>query len=309
MATRPILILFSISIFVLSQAAVLVRWSQLPVDAIGFWRMALTVPILFVWSWHAGHLKRSNFSDLATWARIVACAVLLFAHWRLWFMAVERTTVANATVCFALSPLLTAVGALVFFREPITARLITAIALGLAGLCVMLWGEFGTIDASALGSVSGRANEGDILGFLSVGCFAGYILVSKSLRTRLPNLVFTFCTYSVVGIGFAGTMIWTATPWANYAPHSWIALVGLTLGPTLLGHAAFTYCLNYLNVNFMTCATLLEPIFAAVTAAWLFGEPIKPATVAAFVLVSAGVLIVYGPNLNFRMKPLTGRDG
>lgn len=209
-------------------------------------------------------------------------------------MAIELTTVANATVCFALSPLFTALGALVFFREPITMRLAIAITLGLSGLAVMVWGNGA--------STTSIGREGDLIGLISVACFSGYILLGKSLRSRLPNLIFTLCTYSLVGVGFAISMFLTETAWVGYPTKSWIALVSLALGPTLLGHAAFTYCLSFLNVNFMTCATLMEPIFAAIASAWLFNEPVKPATIVAFVLVSSGVLILYAKSLNFRVR-------
>ncbi|HEX4922877.1 MAG TPA: DMT family transporter [Bdellovibrionales bacterium] len=294
MSERPryIFLLFSLSIFVLSQAAVLVRWADAPTDVIGFWRMAMTVPILTVWSLRLGQYKIAAFRSRGLWIRILGCAVFLFLHWRLWFLAVQQTTVANATVCFALSPLLTAIGALVFFGERIHARLVIAVLLGLTGVVWMEWGEF---------ALEG-ARRGDLLGLLSTAAFAGYILVSKSIRTRLPNLVFTSVTYGLVGVMFAVCLWAQGQPFTGYPASTWAALAALTLGPTLLGHAVFTYCLNYLNVNLMTCATLFEPIFAAIVAAWAFGEPVRLQTVAAFLLVSLGVLILYAPKVSFRTK-------
>lgn len=289
---RHLLFLFALSIFVLSQAAVLVRWANAPTDVIGFWRMAMTVPILTLWSLKLGQYRLDAFRSRGLWLRILGCAMFLFLHWRLWFLAVQQTTVANATVCFALSPLLTAVGALTFFGERIHARLIVAVSLGLAGVIWMEWGEF---------SLAG-ARRGDLLGLLSTASFAGYILVSKSIRTRLPNLVFTSVTYGIVGLMFAAALAFRGTPVFDYPLSTWAALVALTVGPTLLGHAVFTYCLNYLNVNFMTCATLFEPVIAALVATWVFGEHVTGQTVGAFMLVSLGVLILYGPKINFWVR-------
>jgi drug/metabolite transporter (DMT)-like permease len=192
---------------------------------------------------------------------------------------------------FALTPLLTAVGNYFIFNEKISKRLWFAIFLGMTGMVWMIKD----------GLTSG-AHDGDVLGFLSTACFAGYILSGKDLRNRIDNLEFTFFAYSLVGLYFGLTIALGPTPFFGYETSSWGALLLLAFGPTLLGHAVFTYCLNFLDVNFMTCATLLEPIFAAGVAAILFNEPVSPATLTAFALISLGVLLVYRPNLKHLMK-------
>jgi Integral membrane protein DUF6. len=68
-------------------------------------------------------------------------------------------------------------------------------------------------------------------------------------------------------------------------------LLGLAVGPQLLGHTAFNWSLRYLSATFVTVALLGEPIGSAVLALILFGEWFAPLQLAGFVILLAGIAV------------------
>jgi drug/metabolite transporter (DMT)-like permease len=64
----------------------------------------------------------------------------------------------------------------------------------------------------------------------------------------------------------------------------------------------FTHCLQFFDVNFLSIATLVEPVFTAISGYVFFGEPITRGGALGFFLVGAGILSLYLPQLRLRGK-------
>ena len=113
----------ALSLFVLSQSAILVRLAkEASAIEIGFWRMFFAVPVLLLLAWQRGQLPQLLKLRRKQLLNMVLCGFCLFLHWLIWFLSVKTTTLANAMVFFALSPVFTAIGAWKFYREPFTKR-------------------------------------------------------------------------------------------------------------------------------------------------------------------------------------------
>ncbi|MGL1080524.1 hypothetical protein ACSTLI_23535, partial [Vibrio parahaemolyticus] len=68
------------------------------------------------------------------------------------------------------------------------------------------------------------------------------------VRRGLDNVPFAIATYAACGLMFLVVLGTTGALRADFAPATWGAIVALAVGPTLLGHALFTWCLEYFNV-------------------------------------------------------------
>ncbi len=90
-------------------------------------------------------------------------------------------------------------------------------------------------------------------------------------------------------------MQFMAVPLAGYDTQTWIAFAALAIGPTLLGHALFTYCLQFFNVNLMNILILTEPVIASVSAYFILHEPLTPHQVLGFFAISLGVFALFVP--------------
>ena len=98
-------------------------------------------------------------------------------------------------------------------------------------------------------------------------------------------------------------MVWKGIPFLGYNQTTWLAYLGLAFGSTLMGHALFTYCLQYFNINFMSIITLSEPIISALSAYLIFSEKITADGILGFTLVAVGVVVLVGAHFIEKIRP------
>lgn len=279
----------AVSLFVLSQSALLVRLAK---DAsaldIGFWRMLIAVPMLVAIGAGQGSLRELPRLRPRQLGALALCGLCLYLHWWTWFVAVQTTALANAMVLFAMSPLFTALGAWAFFREPFERRHGVALLFCFAGVCI-LFRDTLNLEPAHL--------RGDALGFVASLLFSLYVLLGKGIRRDLGNIPFTVVTYGACGLLFFLTLLARRELHAGFGGPTWLALLGLAVGPTLLGHALFTYCLQHFNVNLMNILILTEPVLGSVVAYWVLGESFTAGVVVGFATVCAGILALFLPTL------------
>jgi drug/metabolite transporter (DMT)-like permease len=282
--------LFFFSILVLSQAATLVRFADASSLAICFWRLGIAAVILLPFMLRERGYRRVFALPSAQKYHLILSGFFLFAHFYFFFRSVMETSIASATIIFSLNPVSTALGAWLFFRQRVSTVHIYACGLGFLGVAVLFWEPHLIADSTGTDSVLG-----DLWGVASALCFSGYILTGKSLRTQLPNFTYTFFIYLFTAVASALGMLVLKVSFFDYSAQTWLAFAALALLPTLFGHVIFTYCLGFLNVNFMSCMTLTEPVLAALTAVWIFQEHLTQYAVIGFTLTCASVIILYWP--------------
>lgn len=281
----------AISLIVLSHSGIFIRFARADALAIGFWRMAFVVPFLFLLLQQQRQWPLVSNLRRAQWGGLFLCGLCLFSHWWTWFLAVQKTSLANSMVLFAISPVFTAAGAWVFFREKITARHLAALLCCFVGVVVLFQGSL---------SLQPENFTGDLLGLISSVFFSAYVLASKGVRDRLGNLPFTFVTYSFCGALFLVTMQAFALPLYGYDAQTWGAFAALAVGPTLLGHALFTYCMQFFSVNMLNILLLTEPVIASTSAYFILYEPITFPQALGFFAIACGVLVLFVPGKKAR---------
>lgn len=298
MAASHVNVVFFVSLLILSQAATLIRYADAGSLAICFWRLVIAGGLLLPFA--LGRRKRSEFRSLtrADLAHLGLSGFLLFAHFYFFFRSVQETSVANCTILFSLNPVTTAAGAWLMFRERVTPHLVAACALGFFGI-VVLFGEQ-WFDPGYVGTTT--SFDGNLWAIVSAICFSGYILTGKKLRTKLSNSTYASAIYLQTALYAAIVMLAVGERFTGYTPLTWWMFVALAVFPTLLGHAVFTYCLNHLDVNFMSCMTLVEPLFAMIAAHYLFSEPMSRYAAVGFLLTCASVFALYWPWISARLR-------
>jgi drug/metabolite transporter (DMT)-like permease len=277
-------------VLVLSQSAVFVRMAEAHAVVIGFWRMALALPVLVVLlSWRGGW-RDVRALRARQWAGLGLNGLFLFAHFFTWFVSVQKTSLAHAMILFCVNPVFTALGAWVFFKERASLRHGVAMLFCFTGIVLLL------IDKAGPGD-----RIGDLWGVACALLFSAYVLMGRGIRRGLGNLVFSFGTYSFTALFFFFTMLALDLPFFGYPLRSWVAFSGLAFGSTLLGHSLFTYSLQFFHVNLLSISTLAEPVFTAASGYFFFGEPVTPLGALGFVCVGAGILFLYFPYLRGRL--------
>lgn len=279
--------LLVIAVLCLSLPALLIRGAHAPIEAIGFWRLTIACAVLLPWAW-----KRRQVWTAADRRSVAVAGTLFFLHLWTFTWAVSHTTVANLMLAFSTHPVWTGLGAWLLFQEPLGRRQLGALALAGAGVAILFGGS---------AKLGGAGLHGDLSALLSAVLFSGWVLAGRRARLRLNTPTFLFSAYGAAAAWFLLAGSARGAAWAGYSGSTWAALAALAFAVSLGGHGLFMYLLNQYDVLVLSCAKLVEPVFAAAGAAWLFNEPLSPRLGAAFVLIAAGVLLLLltpaGPEL------------
>lgn len=93
--------------------------------------------------------------------------------------------------------------------------------------------------------------SGELSGFASA-IFIRLMFWLQKARRQINNWYFSIGIYSVCGFLFLLLTLFKETPLTGYPQQAWLGILGTILIPTFLGHAIFTYLMNYLNINWMS---------------------------------------------------------
>ncbi len=161
-----------------------------------------------------------------------------------------------------------------------------------------VWGALAMVLAGAFFAVGAyqpslfRVNlPGVMLGLVSAGFFAFYVLRASTLARRLN-------TWTVLLYGFgAGSLLWAAFDAVTRTalPADWriwivMGLVGL-IG-TLAAHGLFVLALRTIRPSSAGIVATAEPVFAGLIAFLILGDRLQPLQVFGATVIVAGIIIV-----------------
>jgi drug/metabolite transporter (DMT)-like permease len=253
-----------VGVLAVSTSAVLIRVAEAHPLGLAFWRSALGALALAPFA--ARSLRRGGPPDRAQRRQVAVAGVFLALHFALFISAIELTTVAAASVLVAMSPLFVAVGAAVFLREPPTRRTWVGIALAATGAVAV--GAFGGVAAGAAPAPA----LGNALAVGGAATVAVYLLVGRAARRGLPVTVYACGAYAVSALVLLPLCVVLDVTLAGYSGGTWLAILGLVVGPQLLGHTIFNALLSTVSATVVAVTVLAEPVGATLLAAVLLGE-------------------------------------
>ena len=273
-----VVIWMAVGVVAISTSPILIRVAAMPALALAFWRCLAGAAVLAPFA-PRGQVGRLARGDLL---RLAAAGVCLAAHFALWNASLGLTTVAAATTLVSCAPLFVGVGS-VFLGEAPSPRAWAGIVLATAGAVVI-----GLGDAAGFGAGS-QALLGDVLAFAGALAMAGYLLLGRVARQRLPVSTYATSVYGVAAAVLLPACLLTGSSLGGYPAASWLALAGVVAGPQLLGHTVFNGLLATVSATVVALARLLEPVVATGLAWWLLDELPGPGFWAGAPMVLAGV--------------------
>lgn len=276
--------IYIVSIFSLSQSAVLIKLSGIPPETLGFWRMIGASLLLLGFRALKDSYKDILRDIIANKKWVIPTGIFFYLHLWSYSYSAQTTSVAHCMILFALNPLFTAVGAKIAFNEPLEKNVIFSYLFALTGLYFLLRSRL---------SLGPDSWQGEAAALASGALYSIYALLSKRSRKSMNNWNFSVGIYFVCALCFLATTLTMSTPLTGYSSTAWLALVGTIFIPTFLGHSLFSYLMNYLNINWMSCGKLLEPTLSALVAFLVFRELINIDTILAFFFTSAAVLFLF----------------
>jgi drug/metabolite transporter (DMT)-like permease len=194
-------------------------------------------------------------------ARLLAAGACLAVHFALFNASLSFTTVASSATLVSCAPLFVGLGGRLL-GEPPTHRAWLGIALAVAGAVVIGLGDAGALD------LGGRALLGDAMAFAGAAAMAGYLLLGRVARRRLPLPAYAATVYGVAAAVLLPACLLTGAALGGYRAGAWLALAAIVAGPQLLGHTVFNGLLASVSATVVAVAILTEPVGATILA-WL----------------------------------------
>jgi drug/metabolite transporter (DMT)-like permease len=215
-----------------------------------------------------------------------ACLAL---HFSMWIKSLEYTSVASSSALVATNPRWIALASLLLFRQ--RPALLTWL-----GVLITVGGSALIALSDSDGSGGSLALLGDGLALLGALAGSGYFLVGSRLQRRLTTLAYIWLVYTIAAVILVlialGSGAWRFDQIApSNASVAYLLLLGLAIGPQLLGHTAFNWSMRHLSATFVAIAILGEPIGAALLALVLFKQTFQPIQLVGFVVLLVGIAV------------------
>jgi DME family drug/metabolite transporter len=200
----------------------------------------------------------------------LAAAGSMAAYQLFIFAAVARTTITTAQfLAICTAPVMVAVAAPLLLGERLPARALPAGLLALIGVGLVL----------GLGNPADLLRRdylwGNVLALAAAASWAAYAMVARHLVARHHPSQITLIT-------FAGATL-LVFPWAapqlsglSLSPAGWAMAVYLGAVATALAYLLYVRGLRGITATASVFLALVEPVTAALLAAWLFHERLTP---------------------------------
>lgn len=285
MRRLPYLVLFA-GVLIASTSSILIRYAQgagVPSLTIAAGRLVVAAVILTPLAWNrvGPELRALRGRDLGL---AVASGTVLAVHFATWISSLAFTSVASSSALVATNPLWVGLASVLIFRERMRWPTMLGIGVTLAGTLLI-----GISDSS--NSLQPNPTLGNLLALIGAATVSGYLLIGRDLRRRLSILAYIYVVYSTAAVILLIWALLAGQPILGFPPYAYLLILGLALGPQLLGHTAFNYALSSVSATFVAIAILGEPIGSALMALALFGEQFAPLQLAGFVLLLGGIYL------------------
>jgi drug/metabolite transporter (DMT)-like permease len=207
-----------------------------------------------------------------------------FAALGLFYFAVVRLPLAEATVIHFTNPLFTALIAAAFLGERLRAGEVALALLGLAGVAIMVRPQ------ALLGAPGGQLPLVPVAASLTAALLAGvaYTLVRHLRRHDAMVVVFYFAGITSL---IALPLMLPTFVWPRGSDWPMLIAVGVT---TLFGQIFLTLGLQRERAGRATIVAYVQIVFATVWGALVFGDLPRPTTLVGAAVIVACTLVLAG---------------
>ncbi len=250
---------------------------------VAFWRTAGGAAVLGPFALRAR--RRRGPLPAGRHRQLFVSGAFLAVHFGLFLASLALTTVASASTLATTSPLFVAAGSHLLLDERTSVRTWVGMALSITGAVVVVLGDTAAVRLGA------RALLGDLLAFGSAVAICGYLLIGRRVRGDVAASTYSAVVYGVAAAALVVVNLAVGTPLLGYDPTQWLAIVGIVVGPQLLGHTVFNTLLSSVSATVVSVVIVAEPVGATLLAWLLFDELPAPLFWLGGPLVLVGVIL------------------
>ena len=217
--------------------------------------------------------------------RLIAAGAFMALHFVTWITSLRYISVARSTLLVSTSPLFAGLAGLVV--PSLRPGRWFWIGLGVAVIGVGLFTKPGLAVRGP--DLIEPEWLGDVLAVAGAIFVVPYLILSQGVQQRFG----TFRTVTGIYVASAAFLWLIAVPYGHAsAPITvagWVGDGGMALLSQLTGHTTLNWALRHFSAGQVTAATLMEPVFAAILAWIVLGEPLTPAQIVGGIIVIVGI--------------------
>ncbi len=257
----PAYLVLGIGILALSLSAMFVRWANAPGPITAFYRVSLSLVILFPVFLQRAKREKADYPTHLVFPLLAG--VFTACDLGLWTTSLEYTTASNATLLGNTSPLWVALGAWLLFHEKLTRRFWGGLVLALMGAFLIMGTDF---------VLHPRFGIGDVMA-IATGLFYGsYFLATQRSREKYSPLTHLWLTGFSASLALLIINIFLGNPFLGYSKQSWIIFIATAIVSQLIGYLSLAYALGHLPARIVSPTMILQPVLTTILAVPLLGE-------------------------------------
>ena len=265
-------------------APIFMRYAEVTPTSSAFWRLALSLPLLFMWRYYEikkdgeKTLETRNFKSLKPF---IIVGFFFAIDLTLWHWSVTLTTVANSTLLANMAAVFTAIGGFLFFGERYSKTFIGGMFIALLGAMALMGHSFEFNPGNLIG---------DMLGLITAIAYAGYMIASASARKSLSTASVMLGTAVFASVFLLPIALYEAGDFMPTTLLGWWPLIALAWFTHVVGQGLIIYALAHLPAAFGSVSLLVQPVIAAILAWILFAEALGIYHFIGATLIITGIL-------------------
>jgi drug/metabolite transporter (DMT)-like permease len=294
LAALAAVVLWGIS-FVATRAAL----SEIPPVTLVFTRFAMGTALLLALLAFRGRLSPPPQD---AWPALISMGFLgVFLHQMIQAHALVLTTAVHAGWLIGLTPIWSALLAVIVLRERLGPVKVAGLLLGFAGALLVI-----TRGRLTGGVLALPATRGDLLILASTVNWALYSIVGRRTLARLGSARATAFAMLAGWLLIAPIFLLRAgwTDWSRLSAAGWAAVAFLGIGCSGLGYLFWYSALERLDTARVAAFLYVEPLVTLATAVALLGEAVHWTTVVGGMIVLGGVAVVQRAGNSRRLSTL-----
>ncbi len=213
-------------------------------------------------------------------------------NWILFFESYLYTTVATATVCYYMAPVIVTLLSPLVLRERLTVKKAICVAVAFVGAALV----------SGIGQTGGGASQykGILLALGAAVLYACVVLMNKKMQ-EVPALDRTATQLGAAALVLVPyALIAEPVSTMEFTPFAVICLAVVGVLHTGVAYALYFGSIGKLGAQTAALCSYIDPVVAIVLAAIIFNEPFTVASAIGTVLVIGAAL---AGELELRRKP------
>lgn len=273
----------SVLVFIVMASLIKATAGRVPPGEVVFFRSLFAVPVIVAWLWWRHELRtgfRAQQPLAHLWRGLVGTTAMGLGFAGLLFLPLPEVTAIGYA-----APLLTVVFAAMFLGERVRVFRLTAVAVGMVGVLIVL---------SPRLSVGAEMTEAQTLGAMLV---LGGAVFTALAQVFVRKLVATETTSAIV---FWFSLTATALSLVTL-PFGWVVPgpsdAALLVGAGLLGgvgQVLLTSSYRHADASVIAPFEYVSILFALAIGYWAFGEvPTRTMLFGALIVIAAGCLIIW----------------